>query len=289
MMNFENEDYFKKAATLFLPSLYLSYRNYLQELYDFLKREIKGYTYFKYADDLGFGLSRIVSHYLKGRKNLSLKSAQKMIPRLFLNEKEILYLKNLISFENAKKESDRKKYFSLLMENKRSQLTKELDRDSFAFYYEWYHAAIRELVRLPDFKPLPEWIAGKLSPTIRPHQAKKSFELLLRLGLISWDSIHQKYIQRDLSIRSPKGSGEGILYQAHQNALELASTSLSKIPKEKRDFVATTICVDHEGLDRIKEALNKLNRLIMEVDASCKTGDHVIQINTQLFPLSKDS
>jgi uncharacterized protein (TIGR02147 family) len=65
-----------------------------------------------------------------------------------------------------------------------------------------------------------------------------------------------------------------------------AATSLDRIPAERRDISSVTLCLDESGIERVKRALQRFRRELLDIDELEKHPKQVIQVNFQLFPLT---
>ena len=68
--------------------------------------------------------------------------------------------------------------------------------------------------------------------------------------------------------------------------LDHAATSLDRLPAEQRDISSVTLCLDESGLERVKRALQRYRRELLDIDELEKNPRQVIQVNFQLFPLT---
>jgi uncharacterized protein (TIGR02147 family) len=72
----------------------------------------------------------------------------------------------------------------------------------------------------------------------------------------------------------------------HRAMIDHARTSLDRIPQAERDISSLTLCLGEDGLDRIKRAVQRFRRELLEIEQLEAEPRQVVQINFQLFPLS---
>ena len=145
------------------------------------------------------GIEAIISRlgrFREGQGDIRLAApAVKVVKALRLTGLERRYFLALVDHGNAKSSAGREALFEKLVELKEQALPDESDKATLAYFSEWYHPVIRELVGTPGFRNDPVWIAGHIVPRIRPEQVRASLALQEKLGLIAFDAERQTYVQ----------------------------------------------------------------------------------------------
>jgi uncharacterized protein (TIGR02147 family) len=155
-----------------------------------------------------------------------------------------------------------------------------------AYYREWYFPAIRELATTTHFRADARWIARSLRPKITIPAAKRALAVLERIGLLRRDAAGElrasnQQVTTELEPKSDQ------VANFHRAMLERAASALSDIAREERDISSITLCVEPNGLPAFKKRIQQLRReLLDEFDAGA-SGAQVVQLNLQLFPVSK--
>jgi uncharacterized protein (TIGR02147 family) len=70
-----------------------------------------------------------------------------------------------------------------------------------------------------------------------------------------------------------------------QRAIE----SIDLVPPQERDISSLTLCLSRGGLTAFKERIQRFRRELLELSAMEADPQQVVQINFQLFPLSRVS
>jgi uncharacterized protein (TIGR02147 family) len=83
------------------PSAYSHYRDYLHAVYAQRKQRSKGYSYGRFAADLGLQTASIIHQIIRGRRKLTSKAAQKLAQHLSLKSVERTYFLKLVDHCNA--------------------------------------------------------------------------------------------------------------------------------------------------------------------------------------------
>jgi uncharacterized protein (TIGR02147 family) len=66
-----------------------------------------------------------------------------------------------------------------------------------------------------------------------------------------------------------------------------AAEALDELPSAQRDVSSLTLCVGGDGLARLKDRLQRFRRELLELSSLEDEPQQVVQINFQLFPLSR--
>jgi uncharacterized protein (TIGR02147 family) len=74
----------------------------------------------------------------------------------------------------------------------------------------------------------------------------------------------------------------------HRTMLERAGEALDAVPREEREIAALTLGLNAEQFQRVKQRLYELRQeLLQAAGPGSATPDRVVQINFQMFPLSR--
>jgi uncharacterized protein (TIGR02147 family) len=76
----------------------------------------------------------------------------------------------------------------------------------------------------------------------------------------------------------------------HRTMLERASEALDSVPREEREIAALTLGLTAEQVRQVKQRLYELRQELLQAAGSATpsaTPDRVVQINFQMFPLSR--
>lgn len=73
----------------------------------------------------------------------------------------------------------------------------------------------------------------------------------------------------------------------HRAMLARASEAIDRVPRDEREISSITVCVSHEVMLRLKERIRDFRRELLQLAELEGKPERVVQINFQLFPLSK--
>ena len=93
--------------------------------------------------------------------------------------------------------------------------------------------------------------------------------------------------QVDEVVSSGAETGSIHLAAFHRMMMERGAASIDEFPREERDISSITLCVDAQGLARLKEHIQLIRKELL-LDESFAEGPpvQVVQLNFQLFPLT---
>ena len=201
---YETEKKLKELVDTIDVFSFLSVQDFLLHIYEALKSKLPRYSYRSFSTDLGFGETNYLHLICTHKRQLSLRSANKVAAHLGLHADRRAWFLSLVEHtagrHNAQRAEGIKKAFLV----RQKTLDNELNRDEIEFFGRWYHHVIRELVAREDFKPDPKWVCQKLRPKITPEQARQSLELQIRLGYVQVTQ-DNKYSLSHSHIRVPEG------------------------------------------------------------------------------------
>jgi uncharacterized protein (TIGR02147 family) len=78
-----------------------------------------------------------------------------------------------------------------------------------------------------------------------------------------------------------------IIHAFQVATIQLARSAPYRFPKEDRDISTVTISCNADDLERIRERVRQMRSEIAEIACSSENANRIFQINTQIFPLSK--
>ena len=268
---------------------YLSYRDYLRELYEQLKGSAIGYSYSQFAEDLGFSRSNSIWLVITGSRKLTESSASKIEKSLRFQGKELRYFKMLCKFNNAKRPDQREKYLARLIEIRGAGKESITDLNALEYFSEWYHPIIREMVNMDEFQHDPEWIASKLCIKVPLQKIARSLELLKELKLIRFDSKRNRYIQSGGHVRSDRVIEKFAAIKFHETMCDMAKESITQIEVERRDLNSITLCLSEESAMKLSEKFADYCDEIVQYEEQTQVRTQIFQVNLQLFPFTKKS
>jgi uncharacterized protein (TIGR02147 family) len=283
------EKHLKSAIEVVSPTSFLDHRSFLEALFVRLKGMVKPYSYHRFADDLGFSPSNLLHQYVRGQRSLTEKASDKIVESLGLAGREKDYFLGLVALGRAKSDQKKDILLSRLLKIRQSLTPKPLEKSQMEYYSQWYHAVIREMVRLDHFHSDPHWIAKTIMPRIRPDQARLSLALLEKLNMIRFDKEKVRHVAVDEQLSTGHEAHQALgieILNWHSKMLAISRKSLSFIEPEQRDYSGMTLCVSEHTAKVIKTMIHQFQMQILSQDSLNQDRDRVLQVNIQMFPVT---
>lgn len=268
---------------------YLSYRDYLSEVFSKIQADYPSYTYKDFAEQLGYAReNNTIRLAIKGRRAISNKSCDAISEGLGLGAKAKKYFHLLVHFSNEKVPNKRDSYLKDLGEAKKKAVRQTLSEDQIEYFSSWYNPIIRELLAISSSATTPEAIQESLNFPLRLGEIKKSLELLERIGAIRYDKREKRYRPSRQNMVTDQEIDSLSIIRYHQKMIEMGKESLMSVAPEKRSINSITACIPKEAIQDIKKKIDKLldEALAMEADLP---SSEVFQLNIQFFPFTSQS
>lgn len=264
---------------------YLDYRAYLRDFYTDGKTR-RSLSFRAFSRRAKLRSPNYLKMVMDGDRNLTPEMAERFATACGLEGEAASYFGELVAFNQAKTSTERNAAYSRLTGFRRYQKAHKLDVAQAAYHASWYVPAIRELAVRSDFRDDPAWIAKMLVPSITTSEAKSALETLVELGLLVRGK-DGKLAQADALVTTGTEMQRVHIANYHRVMMERASASIDAIAPADRDISSLTLAVGDNGLRRLKERLQRFRRELLELSALEDDPAQVVQLNFQLFPLSR--
>jgi uncharacterized protein (TIGR02147 family) len=269
---------------------YNNYRLFLKEYYEGQKAA-KGFTYRDFSRLTGMNSTSWLLHLIKGTKNLSADSIIRVAKALKLNKAETGYFEMMVPFTQARTNEVKDHYYRRMLGLKRKLKIAKIGEEQYDYYTKWYHPVIRSMVSKVDFGDGRGghdfgMLARCLMPPIPARDAKKSVQLLEKLGLIHKDKTG-RFTQSSAVVSTGDEVASLNVVNYHKQVSRLAEGAHDLSAKEERDISALTLGIGEEDFLRIKARIQAFRKEIMDMAMASDKPDRVYQLNFQMFPVGK--
>jgi uncharacterized protein (TIGR02147 family) len=263
---------------------YLDYRRYLADYYS--AKKSRGFSYRAFSRAAGLGAPNYLKLVIGGQRNLTAAMAARFAAACGLSGEAAGYFTQLVEFNQARSVEQRNRCYARLVAFSRYRRGHKLEVAQAAYHATWYTPAIRELAASERFREDPDWIADVLWPKIKSSEAKHALDTLIALGLLERDP-HGRLRQSSAVVSTgPETLGMHIA-NYHAEMMRRATAAMELVPAASRDVSALTFCVGPEGLAKLKQRIREIRRELIELVEAESERSQVVQLNLQLFPLSR--
>jgi uncharacterized protein (TIGR02147 family) len=265
---------------------YLDYRAFLADFYAERKRQARGFSFRAFSRRAGLKSPNYLKLVIDGARNLSPPMAERFAQACGLEGDAARFFVDLVAFNQAATSVEREKQYAKLTGFRRYRQAHKLDVAHAAYYSAWYMPAIRELCAAADFRPDPDWIARQLVPPITRAEANRALETLLELGLVVRRA--DGSIAQTEALLSTGAETRGLhIASYHRGMMERAMAAIDLVTAAERDISSLTLCLSTGGLRLLKERVQRFRRELLELSAREQDPEQVVQLNFQLFPLTR--
>ena len=264
---------------------YLDARRYLGDYYAFKKASGRGFSYRAFSRRVGLGSPNYLKLVIDGDRNLTPEMATRFGAACGLADKALAYFLDLVAFTQASHTDEKAARYERLIRFREHREVHKIDVAFGQYHSHWYIPAIRELAFRDDFVAEPEWVAPRMLPAIKVSEAREALALLQDLGLLSL--VDGRWRPSEALV-STGPEVRGLHYiQYHRAMIGRALGALDERPPKERDISSVTLCLDEDGMSRLKDRIRAFRRELLQLSAAEGRPRQVIQVNLQAFPLSR--
>ena len=204
---------------------------------------------------------------------------------LSLPSREAQYFELMVNYSNAESNDEKEYYFKRLQEVIPSRETRFLRKKEFEYLSKWYHQAIRSLLCVFPVNDVVQ-LANLLEYNVSVEEVQNSLDLQAELGLLKKDT-QGHYIPVDLNLTSGPLLKEPAFINLHKDLSKLANIAMEFHPIQSRKIHGVNFSISEKGWEQIQLISQKYIESIRAVADNDSDENRVVQVNLQLFPLTK--
>jgi uncharacterized protein (TIGR02147 family) len=125
---------------------YVNYRRFLKDYYLKAKAEKKYFSYRYFSRRAGINSPNFLKVVIEGKRNLSSTTIEKFASALGLDQKETVFFRRLVVFNQARTASEKQEGYIILREMANQLRQNGQGADLAGFIGKWYTNAVRELM-----------------------------------------------------------------------------------------------------------------------------------------------
>jgi len=264
---------------------YSDVRAYLRDYYEVRHQCDRLFSHRFIANALSDKSPSFLQKVIQNERSLTPHQIEALIRMFGLLEHEGRYFRVLYLYSTASNQTERELYLEQLISLNHTPRT-EVQRNQLEYYRHWFNPVIRTLLSCIDFSDDPAKLVRLIRPKITLGQAKKSLQLLERLGLIKqnadgfWKPLDENLFVKD-------AFQDGILQSYRHQCLELASSAVDEATNNHDfHFSTLTMSVSEGAHRRIQAKLDKFRAEVRSiVSKDPDSPSKVLQLQNQIFPV----
>ncbi|NLB63313.1 MAG: TIGR02147 family protein [Fibrobacter sp.] len=265
---------------------YTNYRVYLKDFYNWRKKTSSVFSLRYFAEKAGLSSHAHLKLAMDGTRNVTKSTVTKIIVGLGLTGKKAEYFENLVFFNQAKDSVEKQIYYENLVKCTPRSRFRKLEDTQFRIFREWHHILIREMIALEGFSAAPEWFMRRMRTKLSRADIQDSLKLLQELGLIT--RTPNGYKQNDTNITTDDEVQYDLVRDFHEQMLKQASLAMGEVSAEERDISSLIFPIKAKEFPNLKKHLQLMRKEILDFSADEGEGDDIVQVNIQLFPLTRN-
>ena len=118
-----------------------------------------------------------------------------------------------------------------------------------------------------------------------PSQVQESLDLLVETGLLIKTA--NGFRQSNPMITTDDEVQDMMVKLYHQQMMRVSMNMLSELDSENRDFSALTFSIRRQDFPNLKKHIQLMRKELLDFSAKAGEADDVVQVNIQLFPLTR--
>ncbi len=261
------------------------FRDLLKTRYLELKSRDPKFSHRYFCRAAGYGSSSAFGDILNGRRRLSQTGALRLSKSLQFTKSEAEYFLDLVNLNQAGSLEERNLFYARILTAREVRM-ETLERAQLEYFSHWYHAALRELLFFHPCKGDFRSLGRKLNPPVPAAQVRKAILLMEKLGLVARDA-EGYYRQTSAFLTSDGGTRSLHVDNFKAETMRLAIEALDRHPRDQRDLSTLTATLSAESFEKAKAAVKALRQTILALAREDENVDRVVQVNLQLFPLTR--
>ncbi|OWV21614.1 TIGR02147 family protein [Fibrobacter sp. UWB2] len=266
---------------------YTSYRQYIADYYADKKAK-SAFTWQEFTRAAGFSSPVHLKYASEGKLNLSDAAALRVAQAMHLAGYEQDYFCEMVKFDNAKTDAEKKAAFGKMLSIADSVKAKIIEGDSFRYFESWKNPVLRELApAMPGARPLA--LARACRPEITAAEVTETLNFLVKAGLLQKDK-DGNYKQTERGVTTgPMEVTPIAVREMHRQMGEFALEAIEGVAQDERHFSGLTLGITRDAYEKIVQEIAEFRKRIITIATQDDGMDDVYRLNVQLFPMTNKS
>lgn len=277
----------KKIDPTLRPNIfhYHDHISFLRDWFLYLKKSDGSFSMRRLAEKIQIAVGYLPM-CLSGKRVLSTKSLQKIVPhiKLYGAEKRFLELLHIVgTAEEPQARLQAVQDMGRLQPYRQNNLR---EVEVYRYLTKWHYVAIREMTLLKNFKADPQWIQERLSGRVSLAECEEALGFLIEKGFILVD-VSGRHLLPEVNLDCKEGIYKVSLGEFHRQMFQLAAQSIERVPRSHRCTLGHTLAVNSRDLPKVREILAEAQAKLEKLGQETQEPDHVYHVELASFPLTE--
>lgn len=265
---------------------YLDILKYLMAYYQYRKSDAAGFSFERWADELGFQSRSYLRMAVIGKKKISNEFSERFCRYNHLSKREHSYFKTLRDYSQAPTQAEKKALGEELIILLRACSSRNTIPDSIEFLSKPLYPRLLVMLGYPDIVSTPEKLSEIFDiPLEETQYALKLLETLKLAEPTSMDgSIQWRSTQTNFDV--PESLGSLSIMEFHKTSL-LESISAFHKPKNLRRYRSLLVSLSEEELKDFLDLMDTFaSDQLARFQARSYHGKRLFQVNLNIHPVA---
>lgn len=263
---------------------YNDYRLFMRDYFESERKRNKAFSTRYFAARAGFSSHSFCGFLIRGERNLSLESVDKVARALSLKGKQADFFRLLVAYTQARTTAEKERLFKEINILRRNTSFYKLNQNQYAYFEQWYYPILRELAVFADWHGDYEHLARLCVPSISAVEAKKAVSTLCEMNLLVQNQ-DGTFSQTSEAVTGESLPGH-LVKAARKKHIELALNASENMRPAERNLSAAIVGLSAAKFSEASQLIDSLRERIVAMAAEDQDADKIYQINFQLFPVS---
>jgi uncharacterized protein (TIGR02147 family) len=263
---------------------YDNYRHFLRDNMAWNRTFNKKFSLRYLALKAGFNSHSFLDNVIKGARNLTLESAEKVAKALRLGRRESLFFKALVAYNQAKTSPEREEALREMRKIRKTVQFYRLQESQYAYYSQWYLPVLRELAVYSDWNGDYRRLAKLVKPAIAQEQAEEGIKTLIEIGMLRRNA-DGALVQTEQLVSAEEVPGY-IFREARTQYILRAIEAAETLPATERHVSWAVMAMSRKTFLEITRLLDEERKKALVMASEDDDVDGVYALNIQVFPLA---
>lgn len=263
---------------------YENYREFLKDYFSTQKEQKKNFTQKWFAKKCGFSSHSYCRMIIKGERNLSKESVEKIASAIPLKERETQYFKTLVEYQHTEDIAAKELLYKKLNILKKHTKHYNLKKEHIKYFNKWYYPVIRHIAIYAPWNGDYSILASLVIPKITKEQAKQAVSDLISMGLLHINSAGD-YCQSEKVVSAEK-IPPFFKLKARKEVLEKGIEAAENFDSSERYTAYTTLTFGEKSYTKATCLMDELRKNLIDIALDETKTSRVYKAILQLFPVS---